>query len=68
MKYSIKETTADLLLVMAIEDMAKQDKISIAKARHKLITSKTYNSLYNFDTALWKEWPDYIRAYYDKIK
>ncbi len=68
MKYDVKANMADLILVSAIEDMAMDMNISIEKARHKLLISKTYKDLYNFDTGLWKEGPDYLRDFYKTVK
>lgn len=68
MKYNKKAVTADLNLVMVIEDMAKEKHMSIDSVRKKLLSSKTYKCLYSFENGLWKEGPDYIRSFYRKVK
>ncbi len=62
------KTCADLILTMAIQDMAKEENISIAQAREKLICSPAYDALYDFDTELWQEGPDAFRYYYGQLK
>lgn len=59
---------ADMILVDAIEDMADEEGITRAEARDAILNSDAYEDLYNFDTRLWMEGPDYFRAYYQKTK
>ena len=60
MQYSVMATCADLTLANAIEDMAREEHISIDAARTALLESKTYKCLYDFETGLWQEGPDYL--------
>ena len=59
---------ADMILADAIEDMADEEGISRAEARDAILNSYAYEDLYNFDTRLWMEGPDYFREYYQKTK
>jgi len=55
---------ADMILMNAIEDMAQEEHITQHEARRRLIESDAYSALYNPDTALWQEGPDYFRSFY----
>jgi len=68
MSDEIKNACADMILADAIEDMADEEGISIAEARDAILNSDAYADLYNFDTRLWMEGPDYFREYYQKLK
>lgn len=64
MSSDIMAACADMILADAIEDMASDENISIAEARDRLLNSKAYQCLYDFDTGLWMEGPDYFRDFY----
>lgn len=64
MTYEKMATCADLNLASAIEDLAIEEHIEISEARKRLLGSRTYTCLYNFDSGLWMEGPDYIRYIY----
>lgn len=49
-------------------DMAEEEKITWQEARSKIINSSAYMALYDFETGLWKNGPDYFRDYYNRIK
>lgn len=68
MEYDLKAVTADLNLCGAIEDFADEKNISIDEARHILVNSSMYKMLYDFDTGLWCEGPDYLRDTYERSK
>ena len=68
LKDETKNACADMILVDAIEDMADEEGITRAEARDAILNSDAYEDLYNFDTRLWMEGPDYFRAYYRKTK
>ena len=55
---------ADMVLANAIEDMAEEEGITKAEARERLVTSSAYQCLYDFDSKLWMEGPDYFRHFY----
>lgn len=62
-----KKFCADLILTDAIMDMAEAEGISWQEARSRIINSEAYTALYNFETGLWANGPDYFRDYYSKI-
>ena len=59
---------AELILTAAIMDMAEDEGISRQEARSRIINSIAYDTLYNFDTGLWSEGPDYFRSFYQSVK
>lgn len=61
-----KRFCADLILTDAIMDMAKEDGITWQEARSKIINSNAYTALYDFETGLWGNGPDYFRDFYKK--
>ena len=54
---------ADMILSDAIEDMAEEEHISFIQAQNKIITCGAYDCLYDFETGLWMEGPDYFRYF-----
>ena len=54
---------ADMIFCDAVEDMAQAECISIDVARDRIIMCGAYDCLYNLDTQLWKEGPDYFRCF-----
>lgn len=67
MKIEQKKFCADLILTDAIMDMAAEEDITWQEARGKIINSRAYTDLYDFETGLWANGPDYFRDYYSKI-
>ena len=68
MSYEQKVFCAELILTAAIMDMAEDEGISRQEARSRIINSPAYEALYNFDTGLWTEGPDYFRSFYQSVK
>ena len=68
MSSDIMNSCADMILANAIEDLAEEDKITKAEARDRLLESKAYNCLYDFDSGLWKEGPDYFIDFFRRIE
>ena len=64
--YEKMKLSADMTLANAIEDMASAENISIKEARNRILESKAYECLYDFDTGMWKEGPDYFRDFMKK--
>lgn len=63
-----KKFCTDLVLTDVIMDMAEEEKITWQEVRSKIINSFAYMALYDFETGLWKNGPDYFRDYYNRIK
>lgn len=61
-----KRFCADLILTDAIMDMAEEDGITWQEARRKIINSNAYAALYDLETGLWGNGPDYFRDFYKK--
>ena len=59
---------ADMILADAIEDMALEEGITLEEARDRLLKSKSCECLYDFDSGLWMEGPDYFRYFYENEK
>ena len=61
MSYEAMLACADMTVANAIEDLAQEENISIDEARNMILESETYKSLYDIETGMWKEGPDYLR-------
>jgi hypothetical protein len=61
-----KKFCADLIFSDAVQDMAQNEYISISEARTRLISSVAYKALYDYETNLWQEGPDYLLDFYYK--
>lgn len=46
------------------EDFAAEEQITIAEARNRILNSKAYECLYDFETDLWQEGPDYFLDFF----
>ena len=68
MSYEQKVFCAELILTAAIMDMAEDEGISRQEARSRIINSPAYDALYNFDTRLWAQGPDYFRSFYQSVR
>ena len=66
MSHDIRTACADMILADAIKDMSEEKGITQEEARDALLGSKAYHCLYDFDTKLWMEGPDYFRDFYQK--
>ena len=62
-----KRFCADLILTDAIIDMAEEDGITWQEARSKIINSNAYTALYDFETGLWGNGPDYFRDFFRRM-
>ena len=68
MSYEQKVFCAELILTAAIMDMAEDEGISRQEASSRIINSPAYDALYNFDTGLWAQGPDYFRSFYQSVR
>lgn len=68
MSFEKMNACADMILTDAIEDMAAEDNISIEESRNRLLSSNACKCLYDFESGLWKEGPDYFLDYYRRYE
>ncbi len=64
--FKSRNTCADMILADAIEDYAREENLSRAEARSLILNSKAYECLYDFETNLWMEGPDYFIDFFRK--
>lgn len=58
-----KEFVATEMLRLVVENIKKKEKKSFDLAFSKIVLSTAYDVLFDFDTEVWKEGPDYIATY-----
>ena len=68
MTYEKMSACADLILTDANEDLAREDNKTKAEIRKKLMTSKAYECLYDFDSGFWQEGPAYFIDFYRRTE
>ena len=68
MTSDVMNLCADMVLADAIEDFAEKKQITKQEARERIIRSKAYSSLYDFETGLWKDGPDYFISFYEEME
>lgn len=68
MSNELKTNTADLIMTAAIEDYALRTGNSFESIRDEIIESGAYDALYDFDTGLWTQGPDYFIDFFLKLK
>ena len=62
---SQKEYCAVLAMREAVATLSAREKISYEKALLRFTSSRVYGALFDFDTEIWKEGPDYLLSLYD---
>ena len=68
MQYETMKACADLILTDAIEDLARDTDQPIELIRKSMMTSKAYESLYDFESGLWREGPAYFIDFYKRVE
>jgi len=68
MSNEIKVGTADLILTAAIADYSLKTNQPVSNVRDEMIESGAYDALYDFDTGLWTQGPDYFIDFFLKMK
>lgn len=61
-------STIELILTAAIGDYAKKTGKPIAEIRNEIIESGAYDDLYDEETGLWIQGPDYFIDYFLKLQ
>ena len=64
MTYDVRALCADMVLTSAIEDQVLITGLDANTVRSNIIHSPAYQALYDFDTGLWQEGPDYFIWFY----
>lgn len=67
MNDDLKNITKELILTSAIDDYAKKIGKSVSDVRDEIINSRAYNDLYNEETGLWTQGPDYFIDYFERV-
>lgn len=68
MSNELKTFTAEMILTAAIDDYAAKTKLPISQVRDEIIASGAYDALYDFETGLWTQGPDYFIDFFLKKK
>lgn len=61
-----KEATAIIVMRCMLIALSEDKGIPFEEAMLAYSTSRTYSALFDFDTQIWKESPDYLRGLYDE--
>ena len=61
-----KETCAIYVMRMVLEDYADKTGVPYADALLAFARSQTYDALFDVQTGLWREGPDYIREMFER--
>ena len=61
-------STIELILAAAIDDYAKKTGKSVSEIRNEIIESGAYDDLYDGETGLWTQGPDYFIDYFLKLQ
>ena len=61
-----KEATAITVMRCILIRFAEEKFMSFEDALLNFAKSKTYEDLFDYDTAVWKEGPDYLRCLYEE--
>lgn len=62
---SQKESCAVSLMRDTVEALSLRDNISYEEALLRFTSSKIYSALFDYDTGIWRESPDYLLNLYD---
>lgn len=64
--YETKEACAVETMRYMLEKYSQDTNLSFEEALLKFSMSTTYQVLFDFDTAVWKEGPDYLRSLFER--
>ena len=62
----MKEATAITVMRCMLVTFSEEKHIPFEQAMLDFSKSRTYEDLFDFDTEIWKEGPDYLRDLYDE--
>ena len=60
-----KRLCANLIFTEAIQMLAKREGITNDEARKRMIHSKIYDALFDYETGFWGQGPVYLLFWYD---
>ena len=63
----VKELCAITTMRDAVNSLAKREKISFEDAMFQVADSAVYETLFDYDTEVWKEGPVYLLELYDDL-
>lgn len=64
--YETKEACAIETMRYMLQNYSQDKGISFEDALISFSTSSTYQVLFDFDTGVWREGPDYLRSLFEK--
>lgn len=67
MSNDLKTVTIELILTAAIDDYAKKTGKAVSEVRNEFIESGAYDALYDEETGLWTQGPDYFIDYFEQL-
>lgn len=65
---ALRLNTIELILTTAIDDYAKKTGQSVENVRNEVIESGAYDALYDPETGLWTQGPDYFINFFEQMK
>lgn len=63
--FSQKKDCAVITMRETVSNISECEKISYEEALLRFTSSRVYETLFDFDTEVWKEGPDYLLSLYD---
>ena len=67
MSNDLKTVTIELILTAAIDDYTKKTGKAVSEVRNEFIESGAYDALYDEETGLWTQGPDYFIDYFEQL-
>ena len=61
-----KEATAITVMRCMLVSLSEEKNIPFEQALLTFASSRTYDELFDFETEIWKEGPDYLRGLYEE--
>ncbi len=65
---TLREHTALTVMRLMLNDYAQQSGVSFDEAMQAFTMSPAYEALFDYDTGLWKEGPDYLCQFWMKCQ
>ena len=68
MNADIMKQCADMIFADTVQDLAARSGKPVTEVRNSNIESPAYEALYDFETGLWQEGPDYFAHFYEQVR